>query len=179
MLGSANDDDEVRLVGFGFAGAEPVSGEAWTWTNVVGRRELGLGDPAIDAGEDVYRLGCILYELVTGSRPTRACSGARTSQNLRKHLAGQDDESSEAMRKLRAIIVRAIDELPGRRFSSARELGDALRRLLRHYEPPRDAAPARRPIAALVVLTVILASIAAATGFWYARLATALPLLRQ
>jgi serine/threonine protein kinase len=173
----STDEDEVVLGGFGFGARETVSGEAWTWTDVVGRPELGLGAPALDASADVQRLGCILYELLTGSRPTRGCRAARASRRLYKQLAQASDRTGDTMRALCAIVERAIADAPDGRFSSARELGDALRTLVRHHDRP-GAVPRQRPIAALLALTVILASIAATAGFWYARVATGLPLPR-
>jgi WD40 repeat protein/tRNA A-37 threonylcarbamoyl transferase component Bud32 len=96
---------------------------------------------SIDARTDVYALGCVLYEILTGSVPYPRASPAMM---LLAHLV--DPPPSLADRRdglpasLDAVIARALAKKPEDRFASAGALASAVREAL--SPPPR---PVRRP----------------------------------
>jgi len=67
---------------------------------------------------DVYSLGIMLYELLTGRVPF---NGETTAEILMKHLTAKPD-LAPLPEKLRPVVARALEKDPGRRTSSARQL---------------------------------------------------------
>jgi hypothetical protein len=83
---------------------------------------------------DVFALGCLLWELVSGAPPDRGALSevlAGRPQPVRP-LTGVPDG-------LRDAVMRAVDENPSSRFASAAELGAAIGPFAR-FEPPPPAA---------------------------------------
>jgi serine/threonine protein kinase len=83
-----------------------------------------LQSQEIDARTDVYALGCVLYETLTGSVPY---PHSRDVDKLMAHAGGRPPAPSErapqAPDQLDAIVRRAMATRPGERFQSAGELG--------------------------------------------------------
>jgi WD40 repeat protein/predicted Ser/Thr protein kinase len=129
------DAGDPRLTDFGLA--------------KVGRSDLSvtgqvLGTPAYMAPEqasgkvhevgtlsDVYALGAVLYDLLTGRPPFSGDSAAATihmvlasePERLRKHEPG-------IPRDLETICLKCLEKEPGKRYPSARAVADDLNRFL-------------------------------------------------
>src|SRR5690606_12091261 len=93
----------------------------------------------VDPRSDLYALGCILYELITGEAQFRAATAAEL---LRQHLSSTPraprELVSELAPELDALIVALLDKSPRRRPSRA---DDVLRCLagLRGAPAPRPS----------------------------------------
>jgi eukaryotic-like serine/threonine-protein kinase len=139
--------NEVKILDFGLASSDAdVTGDSETVLTVAG---TVLGTPGYISPEqvrggratpasDVFSLGCILYELLTGhrafSRPTVAESLAALL-----HDSGPDFQSGihTVPAELQRIVTRCLTRAPEARFQSGRELAAALETL-----ETRDVRPA-------------------------------------
>ena len=71
---------------------------------------------------DIYALGAILYELLTGHVPFE---GESVGEVLMKHLTAQPDVSKLA-EPYRSVVARALEKDPARRFATVAEMTAAL-----------------------------------------------------
>ena len=101
--------------------------------------EQCVGDP-LDVRTDVYSMGCLLYEMVTGAPPFMADNLFKL---LRKHVseppvppsAIRPDEDVSA--ELDAVILRCLEKEKGRRYQSAGELLEALEEAKKTLSGPK------------------------------------------
>jgi WD40 repeat protein len=186
-------DGRPHLTDFGLAkrmastGAPP--GEHLTQSGAI------LGTPAymppeqamgrkgiVTTAADVYSLGAILYELLTGRAPFKADTPVETVlQVLEKEPERPRALNPRLDRDLEMVCLKCLQKEAGRRYGSAAELADDLERWL--AGEPVQARPAhaweralawvrRRPaLAALLVVSSVaaLALVAMGVGLFYAK----------
>jgi tRNA A-37 threonylcarbamoyl transferase component Bud32/tetratricopeptide (TPR) repeat protein len=90
----------------------------------------------VDRRSDIYGLGTIFYELLTGERPFRGNAQMVIHQVLTDEPHNPRSLNNYIPADLETICLKAIDKDPERRYQSAGELADDLRRWLRS-EPIR------------------------------------------
>jgi tetratricopeptide (TPR) repeat protein len=180
MLTPAGDP---KITDFGLAKRlEGHSGQTHTGS-VVGTPsymapEQAAGDPrAVGPPADIYALGAILYECLTGRPPFRGQSSLETLLQVRNaEPAPPTRLRPQVPRDLETICLKCLHKEPARRYPTAEALAEDLRRF-RALEPIR-ARPAgagerlvkwmrRRPAAAgLVGVSAAAALSLVALGLW-------------
>jgi non-specific serine/threonine protein kinase/serine/threonine-protein kinase len=135
-------DGMPKLLDFGIARIlVPESQHANTETNNINERALtpGYASPeqingeSITTASDVYSLGVILYEILTGRSPYG--EGSRTPAELMRAVcAEQPEKPSSKCRALKGdldnIVLMALRKEPGRRYASVEQLSDDVHRYL-------------------------------------------------
>jgi serine/threonine-protein kinase len=152
------DDGRPRLMDFGLAAAlasADLMSISGTLPYMAPEQARGQSE-RIDARTDVYGLGAVLYELLTGRPPHQ---GANQEEVWRAAYAGDVVPPRQFNRRVpRAIndlCLRCLAKDPLGRFGSATELADALRRLQRW----------RRRKSRWLLLTAALLAVCLLAGF--------------
>ncbi len=124
------------------AGSDRTASDALVGTLAYMAPEQARRDPAgISAATDIYGLGTILYELLTGRRPF---SGQRHA-DLLDHILNVEPSPPRSLRpeipvELDTICRKCLEKKPGDRYATAADLADDLRSWL--ADEPISARPA-------------------------------------
>ena len=85
-----------------------------------------VGQP-LTAASDIYSLGLVLYEMVTGARPFRADSQLNEAvKRLNEPPQPPIKEAPEISETWNQTILKCLEREPGRRFASAHEVAESL-----------------------------------------------------
>jgi serine/threonine-protein kinase len=166
--------DEPKIADFGLAvlldGTDrQTENEAVLGTPAYMAPEQARGDvAAVGPLSDVYGLGAILYEALTGQAPFRGASRASLLRSVRTCEPVPPSRLRHGLSPdLEAVCLRCLSKEPGQRYASAADLADDLTRWLEGR--PTVARPLgrlgrmwravrRRPLLAVALLTVVCAA---------------------
>jgi hypothetical protein len=138
-------------------------------------RTKDVGPPA-----DVYALGAILYEALTGRPPFKAATPVQTiRQVLAEEPVAPARLQRQVPRDLETVCLKCLEKEPRRRYATAAELADDLSRFLRGepvqarrvraWERGLKWARRRPALAGLAVVGLVALVSVVAGGLWFAR----------
>jgi serine/threonine-protein kinase len=132
--------DGIRITDFGIAHMETGGTAQRTVLGTV------LGTPqymspeqieglAVDGRSDLFSLGVILYQLISGEKPF----ASETLTSLLLKIVKEDpvplgDKAREAPQSLQKIVARLLEKRPEQRFQSGREVAQQLRRVIQEID---------------------------------------------
>jgi hypothetical protein len=165
-----------KIADFGIAKLLDEAGGHTNTGDVIGTPSYMAPEQAAgrvrDAGPaiDVYGLGAVLYEMLTGGPPFRGTTKLETLELVRTHEPVPPRQLQPAVpRDLETVCLKCLEKDPDRRYASAEALAADLRRFL--DGEPVTARPARwwgraarwcrkRPASAALLAVAFLASAA-------------------
>ena len=180
-------EDIPKIADFGLArrieeeGGPTQTGIPLGTPSYMAPEQAGGKTSAVGPAVDIYALGAILYELLTGRPPFRGESGAETVQQvLCREPVPPSRLNPRVPRDLETICLKCLRKEPERRYASAAALSNDLTCFLEGR--PIQARPlspvarlgrwCRRQPASAVLLATALASVGLAIGggLWMERL---------
>ncbi|MGK2870061.1 MAG: Stk1 family PASTA domain-containing Ser/Thr kinase, partial [Mycobacterium sp.] len=118
----------VKVMDFGIARALSDAGNSVTQTAaVIGTAQYLSPEQArgekVDARSDVYSLGCVLYELLTGEPPFVGDSPVAVAyQHVREDPVPPSTRYAGLSPELDAVVLKALAKNPENRYQSAAEM---------------------------------------------------------
>jgi putative nucleotidyltransferase with HDIG domain len=139
----------VKLMGAPAEGAAKTRAGAAIGTPAYMSPEQCLGDARLDHRSDIYSLGVVGYEMLTGGLPFVGDSLEVMMGHARGVLVPPKERFPALSDRLNDVIVCALAKKPEARFASMRELRLALEAaivpLRVHPAAPLEAKPAAKP----------------------------------
>ncbi len=140
---------------------------------------------AVDKRSDIWAFGCVLFEMLTG---TRAFDGDDVSETLASVLAREPDWNrlpSDVPAVVAIYLRRCLQKNPKARIADVQDLRLALTGAFDVAVPTRDTSTPREPTRPLwsralpLVTTVLVVAVAAASAAWFMRPADPRPVMRS
>ncbi|HZA26815.1 MAG TPA: protein kinase [Actinomycetota bacterium] len=144
------DDHAVKVTDFGIAKAAFARGDLTATGKLLGTAKYLAPEQAagsgVDGRADLYALGIVMYEMLTGRVPFDAETDLATAM-LRLTEVPDPPRALRAgiPRDLEKIVVRALSRDPDERFQSAEEMSTALERVAPAPERRVQPEPVHRP----------------------------------
>ena len=158
----AKPDRHVRLIDFGLA-RFAATGAGSPARGVIGTPaymspELAEGRADVDGRSDIYSLGVVAYQLLTGELPFEGTAQQLMEAHRTRLTRNPSVRNQDIPLDLAEVVMRCLAKLPQNRWASARELLAALQRCggpsrpaaVSPVVPSPPAAPARAAVGAAV-----------------------------
>jgi eukaryotic-like serine/threonine-protein kinase len=171
-------EDAPKIADFGLAKQMISEADTQTQTGAVlgtpcyMSPEQAEGKPRnVGPATDVYALGTILYELLSGRPPFRGDTPLKTMELIRTREPERPSTIvSTTPRDIETICLKCLSKVPAHRYASAQQLADDLNRFLDHQ--PIQARPVgllergwrwarRRPAVSGLAATLLIVTVAA------------------
>jgi serine/threonine-protein kinase len=127
------DDGQIKLTDFGIARLtfEPnitMDGQVFGTPSYMSPEQINGQE--IDARSDLFGVGVLLYEMVSGQKPFQGDSVVSITYAI---MNKRPDQPQQANYQLWQVIERSLEKTPDMRYRSAGEFIEALRNVLKGY----------------------------------------------
>ncbi|HKP43225.1 Stk1 family PASTA domain-containing Ser/Thr kinase [Mycobacterium sp.] len=117
----------VKVMDFGIARALADSNSVTQTAAVIGTAQYLSPEQArgekVDARSDVYSLGCVLYEILTGEPPFVGDSPVAVAyQHVREDPVPPSQRHNDISPELDAVVLKALAKNPDNRYQTAAEM---------------------------------------------------------
>ncbi len=140
-------DGRAMVADFGIALAAGQAGARMTETGMsLGTPhymspEQAMGERNLTGRSDVYALGCVTYEMLTGDPPfTGSTVQAIIARVVTEHPRALTQQRHTIPLNVEAAVLTAIEKLPADRFGTAAEFASALNNTTFTHRTPRSIA---------------------------------------
>ncbi len=137
IVEDADHQKVAKVVDFGLARPDEETGKGLTLTGTIFGSPLYMSPEQcrgerVDARSDIYSLGCVIYECLTGHVPF---NGASIMETFRMHI---DERPAPIAGKLKSVnnaadiekvVFRCLEKNPADRYQEAERLEEDLKRL--------------------------------------------------
>lgn len=127
-----NEDNEThRAVLMDFGVTKMKNANTLTGTGAIGTIDYMAPEQIINAREvdqraDIYSLGIMLYEMLTGEKPFKGNAGQVLFAHIQQPAPDPRDMDDSIPRPLAKAVLKALEKDPDKRFQSVREMAGAL-----------------------------------------------------
>ncbi len=152
LLDPLDNDDRPCVADFGFAAAVSDLHEnhdamgctvAYASPELVRRYHQRSHAEGVDTRADIWSLGVISYELLTGKQPFVNGSGTEIMEAIERYEPTSPKDLNKGIPdKLNEIVLRCLNKEPNNRYGSAKELADALSTWLGSQAESKSLLPA-------------------------------------
>ncbi|HNB46186.1 MAG TPA: protein kinase [Burkholderiaceae bacterium] len=139
----------IKVTDFGIAHVAGAGGSQTRVGDVLGTPqymspEQTLG-AAVDGRSDLFSVGIVLYQMLTGQRPFESDSIVALAVKIaREEPAPIDSQRADLPPAVRRIVERCLAKQPAKRFQTGKELADAIaKQLWQLEEEAREKSRAR------------------------------------
>ncbi|MEO8842434.1 MAG: protein kinase [Kofleriaceae bacterium] len=147
-----NNDDRLTIVDFGIAASKPGTADAsrLTANGLIGTPhymspEQAHGE-AVDARSDLYALGCLLFELVTGVTPFEGSAFEVLLAHLGKQPPAPSERNPELPEVIDGICAKLMEKKPDDRAQTADEVITLIDVAIAELATSSaDASPVKKP----------------------------------
>jgi serine/threonine-protein kinase len=124
----------VKVMDFGIARALADANSVTQTAAVIGTAQYLSPEQArgekVDARSDVYSLGCVLYEILTGEPPFTGDSPVAVAyQHVREDPVPPSQRHNDISPELDAVVLKALAKNPDNRYQTAAEMRSDLVRV--------------------------------------------------
>lgn len=144
-------DGNVKVIDFGIAKASERTADMTRAGTIKGKISYLSPEQArgenVDARSDVFSLGTVLWELLTGKKLFSMPDAGEHAiiaviRNCEDFVTGASVVNAQVPKELDAILLKALAADRSKRFQSAGEMADALREFLHTFNPKYSTAVA-------------------------------------
>jgi len=179
-------DGHVKLLDFGLARQIQTSESSGspTYAGTITRDGTGVGTVLymspeqvrgnrVDERSDLFSLGTMLYEVVTGTHPFARATMVESASAILNDApgGGSEPDSLTDSGPVRSVVLKLLEKDPARRYQSSEQLLQELREASDSGLQLEHAHPAHKParLGILLAAAGVLIAILAGTFWWLSR----------